>query len=108
MRTTKFAVFTNEAIYGIGDTISEAMADAYKNDMSSSVGIVQMNVNGSYSGGVVDLSAAMKLAADGEAVSGADAKLRRCSDALAKLVLNDGGAVKFYVTHDGVLDTEPE
>lgn len=97
----KYAVYAERAIMGIGATIEAAIADA-------NIGpLVPMSVTSSYfNGGVVDMTHCQVVTSDTEAASGADGKIRRCSDRLYDLVERTGGVVEFTIGRDGVLDIE--
>lgn len=107
MNATHYAVYTDDAIYGVGETVEQAIADAARNDCTSDRGLVPFDPDSRYDGGIVDMTHGSRLRADCEAASGADAKLRRCTTELAAAVAAGGGSVLFQVAADGTLELTP-
>lgn len=108
MSSLQVAVCDDVAIYGVGDTIADAMQAASDNGSfnGSPPPVVARRDDSTYDGGIVDLTTVARLAADSEAISGANGKLRRITPELAKRVAEVGGNVAFDLRGDGVLDIE--
>ncbi|HVJ09252.1 MAG TPA: hypothetical protein VM554_12800 [Acidisarcina sp.] len=102
-----YAVYADGIIYGVGDTVLDAVRDS-KIDAR----IVSMRVDGQYEahgGGIVDMIDCLRISGDSEAAYGSAAKLRRMSERLAKAVLESTGRVPVWtITDHGELDIDED
>lgn len=96
----KIAVYQDEGILSVADSIEEAIYDAGY-DMSDVTGFTGGNYD---SGVVVDMLHCKRVDGDAESASGASAKIRYISDALAQDVAAEGGNIAFNINDDGHLD----
>lgn len=103
MGAAHYAVYSDEAIYGVGETPADAMTDA--REWTDAGDLIEMQIDQQYPDGnqVIDMINVRRLDSDSESARG-KLKLRRCDATLAAAVIaSDGRTVSFEIDDRGVL-----